>query len=76
MVNNTNNNNVPAIIPQRLKSSAQIAELRAETMYNSLSTGGYDIYKDKGRRKNPRTGKSTEAITYNQRNRDNPRLLP
>jgi len=70
MVNNNKNLNVPAIIPQRLKSAAQIAELRAETMYSSPSTGSYDIVKDKGRRKNTRTGKSTEAISYNQRHRD------
>lgn len=68
MVNN--NSNIPAIIPQRLKSAAQIAELRAEVMYSSPSTGRYEIAESKGRRKNPRTGKTTEAITYNQYKRD------
>lgn len=43
---------------------------RSAVYYNADSTGGYDIVKDKGRRKNPRTGKSAEHINYNQRHRD------
>lgn len=43
---------------------------RSTVLYSSDTTGGYDVVKDKGRRKNPRTGKSKEHVTYNQRNRD------
>ena len=71
MLKNDNNiNNVPAIIPQRLKTTLEVAQMRSSACYGSNSTGSYEVTKNKGRRRNTRTGKTTEAITYNQRNRD------
>lgn len=43
---------------------------RCTTYFDASATGSYEINRDKGRRRNPRTGKAQEHITYNQRHRD------
>lgn len=58
------------MVSKQLVNQYGAALARSDIYYNSDTTGGYDIIKDKGRRKNPKTGKSQEHVTYNQRNRD------